>query len=68
MGKDDKGRFVEFPAKDPKGKPEQKRVKTGLETGARIEITEGVKEGDKVARPKFSGPTRQGFMQAGREE
>jgi len=68
VGKDDKGRFVEFPAKDPKGKPEQRRVKTGLETGARIEILEGVKEGDKVARPKFTGPTRQGFMQAGRQD
>lgn len=68
VGKDDKGRFVEFPAKDPKSKPEQRRVKTGLETGAKIEILEGVKEGDKVARPKFTGPTRQGFMQAGREE
>lgn len=68
VGKDDKGRFVEFPAKDPKGKPEQRRVKTGLETGAKIEILEGVKEGDKVARPKFTGPSRQGFMQAGREE
>ncbi|MCC7435330.1 MAG: efflux RND transporter periplasmic adaptor subunit [Methanoregulaceae archaeon] len=68
VGKDDKGRFVEFPAKTPTGKPEQRRIKTGLETGAKIEILEGVKEGDKVARPKFTGPARQGFMQAGREE
>ncbi len=68
VGKDDKGRFVEFPPKDPKGKPEQRRVKVGLETGAKVEILEGVKEGDKVARPKFSGPARQGLMQAGRQE
>jgi multidrug efflux pump subunit AcrA (membrane-fusion protein) len=68
VGKDDEGRFVEFPAKDPKGKPEKRRVKTGLETGAKIEIIEGLKEGEKVARPKFSGPSRQGFMQAGRDD
>lgn len=68
VGKDDEGRFVEFPAKDPKGKPEKRRVKTGLETGAKIEIIEGLKEGEKVARPKFSGPARQGFMQAGRDD
>lgn len=68
VGKDDKGRFVEFPAKERTGKPEQRRVKIGLETGARVEITEGVKEGDKVARPKFTGPAREGFMGAGQNQ
>ncbi len=70
VGKDAKGRFVEFPpvGKGPKAEPERRYVKTGLETGATIEILDGVKEGDKVQRPKFSGPERSGFMQAGPEE
>ncbi len=65
VGKDDKGRYVQIPSKDPKAKPEKKYVKIGLETGAMVEILDTLKEGDKVARPDFTGPARTGFMQAG---
>lgn len=63
--------FVELPPADPKAKeakPQRRPVTLGLQTGARVEILEGLKEGDKVQRPKFSGPERQGFMQAGPDE
>lgn len=63
--------FVELPPVDPKAKDaksERRPVTLGLQTGARVEILEGLKEGDKVQRPKFSGPKRQGFMQAGPDE
>ena len=68
VGKDEKGRFVEFPlakGAKPGTKPERKYVKVGLQTGATVEITEGLKEGDKVQKPKFTGPERSGFMQSG---
>lgn len=68
VGKDEKGRFVEFQL--PKGAkpgatPERRYVKLGLQTGATVEILEGVKEGDRVQKPKFTGPERSGFMQSG---
>lgn len=71
VGKDEKGRFVEFPLpKDakPDAKPERRYVKVGIQTGATVEILEGLKEGDKVRKPKFTGPDRSGFMQAGPDE
>ncbi len=69
VGKDKEGRYVEFPPADPKdlkAEPIKKRVKVGLITGASIEILEGLKEGDKVQRPKFTGPDRSGIMGAER--
>jgi hypothetical protein len=57
-----------LPAAGKGAKPEKKYVKTGLETGTLIEIVEGLKEGDKVQRPTFTGPPRSGFMQAGPDD
>jgi HlyD family secretion protein len=69
IGKDAEGRFVEFPQtldpKNPKAEPKKTRIKIGLVTGAKVEVVEGLKEGDRVQRPKFTGPARTGFMQAG---
>ncbi|MBI3722163.1 MAG: efflux RND transporter periplasmic adaptor subunit, partial [Fimbriimonas ginsengisoli] len=50
-------------AKD--AKPERVEVKTGIETGSAIEILSGAKEGLKVQRPEYTGPTRKGMMQMG---
>lgn len=70
IAKDTKGHYVELPptTKGPGAKPEKKYITTGLETGASIEILSGLKEGDKVQRPAFSGPPRTGFMQAGPDD
>ena len=68
VGRDGEKRFVEFPIpKDakPGTKPERKDVKIGIQTGSKVEIIEGVKEGDKVIKPTFNGPARQGAMSFG---
>ena len=67
VGKDDAVRFVMIHQGDAKHKLPAKRVivKTGLETGTMVEITQGVTEGQLVERPSFNGPARQGFMQMG---
>jgi HlyD family secretion protein len=67
VGKDDKGRYVMVAQGDAKKKLPAKRVdvKTGLETGTMVEITDGVALDQKVERPPFSGPARQGMMQMG---
>jgi hypothetical protein len=58
---------VMIPQGDAKHKVPAKRVevKTGLETGTMVEIVSGLAEGQKVERPAFNGPARQGFMQMG---
>lgn len=65
IGKDKQGSFVDVVVgKTEKGhKTETRRVTTGLTTGSQVEILTGIKEGETVARPKFSGPPRQGFIQ-----
>jgi len=65
VGKDAKGYYVEIAPRDPKGKPTRKDIKVGVTTNARVEILEGLNEGDKVAKPKFTGPQRSGFMEGG---
>lgn len=65
VGKDEKGSYVEKASSDPKGKPTRQEVKVGVTTNAKVEILSGVKEGDKVAKPKFTGPQRSGFMEGG---
>lgn len=66
--KEDRKRFLEIPSKGPL-KPDQKRerreIQTGLENGSVVEITSGVKEGEKFYRPEFNGPARKGFIQSG---
>ncbi|MBC8065509.1 MAG: efflux RND transporter periplasmic adaptor subunit [Chlorobia bacterium] len=41
------------------------RIKVGAESGTQYEITEGVKEGDKLVQPQFTGPARKGMMMMG---
>ncbi len=77
VGKDDQGYFVnkegdiaplhpdseQAPAKE---KPMNKtRIKVGAESGVQYEVIDGIKEGDKLVRPKFSGPDRKGMMMMG---
>jgi len=40
--------FVEIPNSDPKAEPQKVDVKTGISDGLNVEITSGLKKGDKV--------------------
>lgn len=44
---------------------ERRKVVLGLKTATNIEIKSGVKEGEKLLRPDYSGPKRQGAMMTG---
>jgi HlyD family secretion protein len=62
----DNGRyFVYFPAATPTSKPEKKQISVGAMSATMYEVTSGLKEGDTIQKPPFSGPDRQGMMQAG---
>ncbi|MBX3117678.1 MAG: efflux RND transporter periplasmic adaptor subunit [Fimbriimonadaceae bacterium] len=65
VGKDKEGSFVMLKGTGKDAKPKRTPVQTGASSGAYIEILSGVSEGAEVDRPKFTGPERQGFMQAG---
>lgn len=65
ISKEKDGVFVELAPAKKGDKPEKKKVKTGIESGAFVEIVEGIKEGDVLQRPKFTGPARKGMMGPG---
>jgi HlyD family secretion protein len=48
---------------EPNGKPKTEKVfvKVGLRSASHAEILDGVREGDKVLKPPFSGPQRRQF-------
>lgn len=46
----------------------RQNVEVGLQNAASIAIRSGVKEGDKLVRPPFKGPDRQGMMQFGPDD
>lgn len=68
VGKDKEGRFVMLPAQAKGGKPTRHPIRVGAASGASIEVLEGLKEGDSVVRPDYTGPKRQGFMQFGDDD
>lgn len=65
VGKDDKGPFVLLKPEKPTDKPTEIRVKTGIVTGAKTQLLEGVKEGQAIIKPDYKGPKRKGAMQFG---
>lgn len=56
-------------ARDAKGKPvtEKTKVSLGASSGAYIEVLSGVKKGDLLYKPEFSGPGRKTFFVDGDE-
>lgn len=58
LGKDGEKRFVLIgkTTKTAKRTP----VTVGLETGAKVEVLTGLRDGDVLAKPTFTGPKRQG--------
>ncbi|MCW5944095.1 MAG: efflux RND transporter periplasmic adaptor subunit [Fimbriimonadaceae bacterium] len=68
VGKDDKGAFVLLKPDKPTDKPTEIRVKTGIVTGAKTQLLDGVKDGQAIIKPDYKGPTRKGAMQFGNGE
>ncbi len=62
------GVYVEIPGTTPGSKPTRRKITTGAETGSKIEVIDGLKEGEKIQKPKYTGPERKGMMQAGPED
>ncbi|HMS54128.1 MAG TPA: efflux RND transporter periplasmic adaptor subunit [Fimbriimonadaceae bacterium] len=65
VGKDEKGNFVNLAPAKKDAAPVRKDIQVGLTTGTYAEILSGVKEGDKIVKPKYSGPEREGMMRVG---
>ncbi len=60
--------FAFFPPdnpKDPKAKAKQVSITIGAQSGSVLEITSGLKDGDKVVKPDYDGPDRKSFIQFG---
>lgn len=68
VSKDADGSFVLLKPAKPTDEPKKVRVRTGLTSGARVELVEGVKLGDKLVKPEFTGPARKGAMQFGGDD
>jgi len=73
VGRDKDVRFVMVlpagaKAGDPKVQPTRVVVKVGESVGAFTQVIEGVKEGDRVAKPAYNGPKRKGAMQFGPDD
>ena len=69
VGKDDKGNyFVELAPAKKGGKPTRRDIKVGAESGAQYEILSGVRAGDLLVRPAFTGPARKGMMMMGPDD
>ncbi|MBW7927143.1 MAG: HlyD family efflux transporter periplasmic adaptor subunit [Fimbriimonadaceae bacterium] len=68
VSKDADGSFVLLKPAKHTDEPKKVRVKTGLTSGARVELLEGVKVGDKLVKPEFTGPARKGAMQFGNDD
>ncbi|MFN8221404.1 MAG: efflux RND transporter periplasmic adaptor subunit [Fimbriimonadales bacterium] len=63
VGKDEKSSYIMLAPTGKDGKPQRKDVKVGASTGALVEIVSGASAGDKVVKPDYKGPERQGMMQ-----
>lgn len=62
--RDDDGYSVLLKTNDPKN-PEKRTVKIGVISPSHYEILEGVKAGDEVVKPEYTGPPRTGVMDGG---
>ncbi len=67
VGKEGGKSFIDI-AGAPKAPADRRFITVGSASGANVEILSGVKEGDVVQKPKFTGPKRQGMMQMGRDD
>jgi HlyD family secretion protein len=72
VGREEDGTyFVMLPPKNKKdknAKPTKVKVEIGDTSATSIEITSGVKEGEVVQKPDYSGPTRKGMMEFGPDD
>jgi HlyD family secretion protein len=72
VGREKDGKyFVMVAAKDAKGKPgtpKKVTVTVGDSSATSIEILSGVKEGESVHKPEYTGPPRKGMMEFGPDD
>jgi hypothetical protein len=40
----------------------RKPIKIGVSSGSKVEILDGLKEGDAIRKPDYKGPERKGMM------
>jgi HlyD family secretion protein len=66
VGKEGRDRFVMLYRAE--GDPERRPIRLGAESGFQAEVIEGVREGDRLVKPEFKGPSRRGAIQFGRAE
>ncbi len=59
--KDDKGYWVNVIQQGSKT-PERRQIKVGVITTTDYQVTDGLKEGDVLSKPEYTGPPRQGMM------
>lgn len=64
--------FVYFPGvpakKGEKAVSKKQKISVGVVSNSRYEVLSGVKSGDQLVKPEFSGPARKGFMQMGPDD
>lgn len=72
VGKGEDGKyFVMIPPSDPKdkkAKPTKVTVEIGDASATTMEIVSGIKLGQKVLKPDYTGPDRKGMMQFGNDD
>lgn len=59
--KEEDKRFVMIPNAKKGLPPEKKEIRIGTEAPGSVEVLDGVKEGDKIELPPYTGPNRRGM-------
>jgi HlyD family secretion protein len=70
VGKDGRDNFAMVVTGGTKLKPvvTRKPIKIGVSSGSKVEILDGLKEGDAVRKPDYKGPERKGMMSMGPDD
>ncbi len=65
VAKEEDGSYIMLAGAKPTDPGTKKKITVGTATGTYVEVTGGLKQGDKIVRPDFNGPKRVGAMQFG---
>jgi multidrug efflux pump subunit AcrA (membrane-fusion protein) len=70
VGKDGRDNFAMVVTGGTKLKPvvTRKPIKIGVSSGSKVEILDGLKEGDAIRKPDYKGPERKGMMSMGPDD
>jgi HlyD family secretion protein len=64
VGRDGAETYVEV-VQDGQSKPVRRRITLGPSSGAFVQVRSGLNAGERIIRPEFDGPARQGLIQFG---